>query len=205
MRPLLLDQITLLIMAQLSKHQYAYLAAHQLRRALTRLLCVLLVLQLMLTQAAPALTPPATLTAGGALTLATQKAGLILQSQDATTLEAPEGPVSLLRTNTDYVQKQRREADLLWRNEQDQGQFKEAVRPVEIEAGRGFRINAGRGVEATFRAWDYARAYQTSQQRAQDLPIETHRYHWHRPYCGIINQTSVSCQSAQAKPKPKPG
>ena len=50
-------------MAQLSKHQYAYLAAHQLRRALTRLLCVLLVLQLMLTQAVPALTPPATLTA----------------------------------------------------------------------------------------------------------------------------------------------
>ena len=38
--------------------------------------------------------------------------------------------VLLARTETDYVQKQRREADLLWWNEQDQGQFKETVRPV---------------------------------------------------------------------------
>ena len=113
-------------MAQPSNHQHAYSAAHQpghlLRRALTRLLCVLLALQPMLAQAAPALAPPATLT-------------------------APEGPVSLLaKTDTDYAQKERREADLLWWNERDRGQVKETVRPVEIEAGGGLRIHAGRGV-----------------------------------------------------------
>ena len=171
-------------MTQPSKPQHTYPAAckpgHLLRCALTCLLCVLLALQPILAQAAPALAPSAT-------------------------LQAPEGEVLLLaKTDTDYAQKKRREADLLWWNERDQGRFKETVRPVEIEAGGGPRIHAGRGVEATFRARDCARAYQTSQQRAQDLPIGTHRHHWHRPYCGMINQTSVSCQSAQAKPKPKP-
>ena len=49
----------------------------------------------------------------------------------------------LAKTDTDYIQKHRRKADLLWWNERDQGQFKETVRPVEIEAGGGLRINAG--------------------------------------------------------------
>ena len=110
------------MMVQLSKPQHTYPAhqpGHLPRRALTRLLCVLLALQPMLAQAAPVLAPPAT-------------------------LMAPAGPVSLLaKTDTDYVQKQRREADLLWWNERDQGEFKETVRPVEIEAGGGLRINAG--------------------------------------------------------------
>ena len=110
-------------MAQPSKHPHAYPAIHKPghwpRRALTRLLCVLLALQPMLTQAAPALAQSAIPT-------------------------APEGEVSLLaKTDTDYVQKKRREEDLLWWNERDQGQFKETVRPVEIEAGRGLRIHAG--------------------------------------------------------------
>ena len=104
-------------MAQPSNPQHTYPAArkpgHLLRRALTRLLCVLLALQPMLTQATPALAPSATLT-------------------------APESQVSLLaKTDTDYIQKRRREADLLWWNERDQGRFKETVRPVEIEAGGG--------------------------------------------------------------------
>ena len=43
---------------------------------MTRLLCVLLALQSMLAQAAPALAQPVTFEAGGALALATQKAGL---------------------------------------------------------------------------------------------------------------------------------
>ena len=112
-----------MIMAQPSNHQHAYPVAHKpghlLRRALSRLLCVLLALQPILAQAAPALAQSAI-------------------------LEAPEGEVSLLaKTDTDYVQKQRREEDLLWWNERDQGQFKETVRPVEIEAGGGLRIHAG--------------------------------------------------------------
>ena len=76
---------------------------------MTRLLCALLALQPMLAQAALALTQSATLT-------------------------APAGPVSLLaKTDTDYIQKRRHEADLLWRNERDQGEFKETVRPVETD------------------------------------------------------------------------
>ena len=86
---------------------------------MTRLLCVLFALQPMLAQAAPALAQSAT-------------------------LEAPEGEVSLLaKTDTDYVQKRRREADLLWWNEHDRGRHEETVRPVEIEAGGGLRIHAG--------------------------------------------------------------
>ena len=114
------------MMAQPSNPQHTYPAAHQpghlLRRALTRLLCVLLALQPMLAQAAPALAQFAIPT-------------------------APAGKVSLLaKTDTDYAQKTRREEDLLWWNERDRGQLKETVRPVEIEAGGGLRINAGRGV-----------------------------------------------------------
>ena len=52
----------------------------------------------------------------------------------------------LSKTDTDYAKITQREADLLWWNERDQGQVKETVRPVEIEAGGGLRINAGRGV-----------------------------------------------------------
>ena len=125
-------------MAQPSNHQPAYSAnhqpGHQPRRVLTRLLCGLLTFQPMLTWAAPALALPAT-------------------------LETQESEVSLLaQTDTDYTQKRRREADPLWWNEQDQVEFKETVRPVEIEASRGIRIDAGRGVETAFRAWGYARA-----------------------------------------------
>ena len=86
---------------------------------MTRLLCVLLALQPMLAQAAPALAQSATFTVS-------------------------EGEVSrLAKTDTDYIQKRRREADLLWWNERDRGRFKETVRPVEIEAGGGLSIHAG--------------------------------------------------------------
>ena len=57
---------------------------------MTRLLCVLLALQPMLVQATPVLAQSAILT-------------------------VPEGEVSLLaKTDTNYIQKKRREADLLW-------------------------------------------------------------------------------------------
>ena len=109
------------MMAQPSNHQHTYPAARKLGHLLRRALTVLLALQPMLAQAAPALAQSAT-------------------------LEAPEGEVSLLsKTDTDYIQKQQREADLLWWNERDQGRFKETVRLVEIEAGGGLRIHAGRG------------------------------------------------------------
>ena len=102
-------------------------------------------------QSAQTLTRGAELKAGGALRLSTG-AGLrleaaALESGQETTLTAGTGQVALrARTDTDYVQKQRREEDVLWWNESDQGRVRETVRPVTIEAGGGLRINAGRGI-----------------------------------------------------------
>ena len=50
---------------------------------------------------------------------------------------------------------------------------------------------AERFIQTAWREWAYARAYQTSKQRAQDLPLWTHSYNWHRPHSGIKQQTPV--------------
>ena len=50
---------------------------------------------------------------------------------------------------------------------------------------------AERFIQTALREWAYARAYQTSTQRAKDLPLWTHRYNWHRPHSGIKQQTPV--------------
>ena len=50
---------------------------------------------------------------------------------------------------------------------------------------------AERFIQTALREWAYARAYQTSKQRAQDLPLWTHSYNWHRPHSGIKQQTPV--------------
>ena len=42
------------------------------------------------------------------------------------------------------------------------------------------------------REWAYARAYDTSDQRGQDLPAFLFRYNWQRPHMGIKGQTPVS-------------
>jgi transposase InsO family protein len=44
---------------------------------------------------------------------------------------------------------------------------------------------AKRFVQTSLREWAYARAYDTSQQRAAELPIWLHRYNWHRPHRSI--------------------
>ena len=41
---------------------------------------------------------------------------------------------------------------------------------------------AERFVQTSLREWAYARAYDTSQQRADELPVWLHRYNWHRPH-----------------------
>ncbi len=51
---------------------------------------------------------------------------------------------------------------------------------------------AERFVQTALREWAYARAYQTSDQRAEDLPTWTHMYNWHRPHGGIKDQTPIS-------------
>jgi transposase InsO family protein len=41
---------------------------------------------------------------------------------------------------------------------------------------------AERFVQTSLREWAYARAYNTSEERAAELPIWLHRYNWHRPH-----------------------
>ena len=51
---------------------------------------------------------------------------------------------------------------------------------------------AERFIQTSLREWAYARAYQSSDQRADELPRWTHLYNWHRPHGGIADQTPIS-------------
>ena len=51
---------------------------------------------------------------------------------------------------------------------------------------------AERFIQTALREWAYAKAYDTSDQRAEALPAWTHRYNWHRPHGGIKAQTPIS-------------
>ena len=51
---------------------------------------------------------------------------------------------------------------------------------------------AERFIQSALREWAYARAYETSRQRAQELPHWLHHYNWHRPHAGIKGNTPVS-------------
>ena len=51
---------------------------------------------------------------------------------------------------------------------------------------------AERFIETALREWAYARAYDTSDQRAKDLPIWLHRYNWHRPHGSLQSNPPIS-------------
>ena len=51
---------------------------------------------------------------------------------------------------------------------------------------------AERFIKTALGEWAYARAYQTSDQRAEHLPEWTHSYNWHRPHGGIGSQRPIS-------------
>lgn len=51
---------------------------------------------------------------------------------------------------------------------------------------------AERFIKTALQEWAYARAYQTSDQRAQHLPGWLHAYNWHRPHGGIGSNTPIS-------------
>ncbi|MHB1204695.1 MAG: IS481 family transposase [Rhodospirillaceae bacterium] len=51
---------------------------------------------------------------------------------------------------------------------------------------------AERFIQTALREWAYAKAYDTSDQRADELPRWTHRYNWHRPHGGINSVTPIS-------------
>jgi transposase InsO family protein len=51
---------------------------------------------------------------------------------------------------------------------------------------------AERLVQTALREWAYAKAYDTSDQRATYLPIWLHRYNWHRPHGSLKANTPIS-------------
>ncbi len=51
---------------------------------------------------------------------------------------------------------------------------------------------AERFIQTALREWAYARAYDTSRQRAAELPFWMHRYNWHRPHGSIGSMPPIS-------------
>lgn len=51
---------------------------------------------------------------------------------------------------------------------------------------------AERFIQTSLREWAYARAYDTSAQRAAELPLWLHRYNWHRPHGSIGSLPPIS-------------
>ena len=51
---------------------------------------------------------------------------------------------------------------------------------------------AERFIQTALREWAYARAYQTSNQRADELPVWTHLYNWHRPHSALKSKPPIS-------------
>lgn len=51
---------------------------------------------------------------------------------------------------------------------------------------------AERFIQSSLREWAYARAYETSTQRENELPYWLHHYNWHRPHAGIKGKQPIS-------------
>jgi len=51
---------------------------------------------------------------------------------------------------------------------------------------------AERFIQTSLREWAYARSYDTSRQRAAELPYWLHRYNWHRPHGSIGSVPPIS-------------
>ena len=51
---------------------------------------------------------------------------------------------------------------------------------------------AERFVQTSLREWAYATAYETSEDRAAQLPGWLHRYNWHRPHASIGAKPPIS-------------
>lgn len=51
---------------------------------------------------------------------------------------------------------------------------------------------AERVIQTSLREWAYARAYETSDQRAAELPLWLHRYNWHRPHGSLGSKPPIS-------------
>ncbi len=51
---------------------------------------------------------------------------------------------------------------------------------------------AERFIQTALREWAYATAFETSEQRRNQLPHWLHRYNWHRPHASLAKKTPIS-------------
>ncbi|TWC30201.1 integrase-like protein [Pseudomonas sp. SJZ079] len=51
---------------------------------------------------------------------------------------------------------------------------------------------AERFIQTSLREWAYARAYESSEQRAAHLPLWLHQYNWHRPHASHDYRPPIS-------------
>lgn len=51
---------------------------------------------------------------------------------------------------------------------------------------------AERFIQTVLREWAYARAYESSEQRARHLPHWLHQYNWHRPHASLSYKPPIS-------------
>ncbi len=51
---------------------------------------------------------------------------------------------------------------------------------------------AERFIQTALREWAYATAFDTSDQRRDELPRWLHRYNWHRPHASLAGKTPIS-------------
>jgi len=51
---------------------------------------------------------------------------------------------------------------------------------------------AERFIQTSLREWAYAQAYNTSKERAAELPRWLHRYNWHRPHGSLDSKPPIS-------------
>jgi len=49
-----------------------------------------------------------------------------------------------------------------------------------------------RFIQTALREWAYARAHESSEQRALHLPHWLHQYNWHRPHASLGYQPPIS-------------
>jgi transposase InsO family protein len=51
---------------------------------------------------------------------------------------------------------------------------------------------AERFIQTALREWAYAQAYQSSDRRAEELPVWLHQYNWHRPHGSLKSKPPIS-------------
>src|SRR5579863_6722487 len=67
-----------------------------------------------------------------------------------------------------------------------------AISGADMEHTPRTNGKAERFVQTSLREWAYARAYNTSDERAAELPVWLHQYNWHRPHGSLKSNPPIS-------------